>query len=174
MKVERTIQLAAAPEDVYRLVMDPRRLKDWVSIHERLKDAPNGELAQGSKLTQTLKVAGQRFTVRWTVVEDECPTRVVWEGRGPVRTTAKVTYELRRARRRHVVLVLQRVRAPRRRGGQARRPRRVERRRARDRAVARAAQEPDGELAAHSFAIASTSSRTASADLPSSLALPVR
>ena len=92
MKVERSIQLAAAPEDVYRLVMDPRRLKDWVSLHKRLKEAPEGELAEGSKLTQTLKVAGQRFTVRWTVVEDECPTRVVWEGHGPVRTTAKVTY----------------------------------------------------------------------------------
>lgn len=92
MKVERSTQLAASPEEVYRLVMDPRRLKDWVSIHRRLKDAPEGELAEGSKLTQTLKVARQRFTVRWTVVEDECPTRVVWVGRGPVRTTAKVTY----------------------------------------------------------------------------------
>lgn len=94
MKVERTIQLAATPEDVYRLVMDPRRLKDWVSIHRRLKDAPKGELAEGARLTQTLKVAGKRFTVRWTVVEDECPTRVVWEGRGPIGTSAKVTYGL--------------------------------------------------------------------------------
>ena len=93
MKVERSIDIAATPEEVYRVVMDPRRLSDWVSIHKELKDAPDGELAAGSKLTQCLKVAGQTFTVRWTVVEDDCPHRVVWEGRGPVRTKARVIYD---------------------------------------------------------------------------------
>lgn len=94
MKLESTIELDAAPEEVYRLVMDPSRLEDWVSVHQGLIEAPDGELRQGSCLTQRLKVAGQRFKVRWRVVEDDCPRRVVWEGRGPVRTHARVIYEL--------------------------------------------------------------------------------
>jgi carbon monoxide dehydrogenase subunit G len=94
MKVERTIELPAEPQAVYELVMDPRRLEDWVTIHAGLKDAPNGELRKGSELTQSLKIAHRRFNVRWTVVEDDCPSRVVWEGRGPAGSRAKVVYDL--------------------------------------------------------------------------------
>jgi uncharacterized protein YndB with AHSA1/START domain len=96
MKVERTIQLAASPERVYELVMDPARLEDWVTIHHRLEDAPDGKLEQGSKLTQWLKLAGQKFRVRWTVVENEPCEHVVWEGSGPVASRAKVEYDFAR------------------------------------------------------------------------------
>ena len=94
MKIERTTQIAAPPERVYEVVMDPRRLEDWVTIHHSLIDAPRGELKKGSELTQCLKLAGQRVSVRWRVVEDDCPRRVVWEGEGPVRSHARVVYEL--------------------------------------------------------------------------------
>lgn len=87
------MDIDAPPEGVYRLVMDPHRLDEWVSIHDHLEDAPDGELARGSELTQCLKVAGQRFKVSWQVSEDDCPRRVVWEGHGPVRTRARVVYE---------------------------------------------------------------------------------
>ncbi len=94
MKIERTIQIAAPPERVYEVVMNPRRLEDWVTIHHSLIEAPDGELKEGSELTQCLKLAGQRFKVRWTVVHDEPCRRVVWEGKGPVRSHARVVYEL--------------------------------------------------------------------------------
>ena len=96
MKIERTTQIAAPPERVYEVVMDPRRLEDWVTIHHSLIEAPVGELKEGSELTQCLKLAGQRLSVRWRVVEDDCPRRVVWEGEGPVRSHARVVYELER------------------------------------------------------------------------------
>ena len=92
MKVERTIEIAAPAKQVYDIVMDPSRLTDWVTIHDRLEDAPNGRLKRGSKLTQCLKLAGRRFKVRWTVVENDPCRRVVWEGRGPVGTQARVEY----------------------------------------------------------------------------------
>jgi len=75
------------------VVMDPRRLEDWVTIHDHLEDAPSGTLKKGSKLTQILRLAGRRFHVRWTVVENEPCERVVWEGRGPVGSHAKVIYQ---------------------------------------------------------------------------------
>jgi carbon monoxide dehydrogenase subunit G len=95
VKVERTVEIAAPPEEVYEVVMDPGRLEDWVTIHHHLEDAPDGRLRKGSKLTQCLKLAGKKFNVRWTVVENDPCTRVVWEGRGPVASHARVVYEFK-------------------------------------------------------------------------------
>ena len=92
MRVERTLQIAASPETLYKVVMDPKRLADWVTIHQELEDAPRGQLRKGSKLTQALKLAGRRFKVRWTVVENDPCRHVVWEGHGPVGSQARVEY----------------------------------------------------------------------------------
>jgi carbon monoxide dehydrogenase subunit G len=94
VKVERTVEIDAPPERVYDVVMDPARLVEWVTIHHHLEDAPDGRLRKGSKMTQCLKLAGKKFNVRWTVVENDPCVRVVWEGRGPVASHARVVYEL--------------------------------------------------------------------------------
>jgi uncharacterized protein YndB with AHSA1/START domain len=93
MRVERSIEIDAPPERVYALVMDPQRLADWVTIHAGLSDAPSGELREGSELVQYLKLAGRRFPVHWEVVQAEKPKRVVWQGKGPVHSHAKVVYD---------------------------------------------------------------------------------
>ena len=93
MRVEGSVDVDAPPDAVYGLVMDPERLGDWVSIHDRLVEAPDGELDEGSTLAQCLRLAGQRFTVRWRVTRDDRPRSVVWEGRGPVKTRARVSYD---------------------------------------------------------------------------------
>jgi uncharacterized protein YndB with AHSA1/START domain len=92
MKVERTVEIAAPPERVYEVVMDPSRLGEWVTIHHRLEGSPPDRLERGSKLTQFLKIAGRRFKVRWTVVENDPCKHVIWEGRGPVASHARVEY----------------------------------------------------------------------------------
>jgi uncharacterized protein YndB with AHSA1/START domain len=92
MRVERHTRLAAPPERVYDVVMDPGRLEDWVTIHHRLESAPPAPLKEGSKLTQYLRLAGKRFKVHWTVVENQPCERVTWEGRGPVASRARVEY----------------------------------------------------------------------------------
>jgi carbon monoxide dehydrogenase subunit G len=94
MRVEREIEIAAPPEAVYEVLLDAQQLKRWVTIHRGLEDAPEGDLRKGSTLTQCLKLAGREFRVRWTVVENERAKRVVWNGKGPVRSKAKVIYEL--------------------------------------------------------------------------------
>jgi len=92
VKVERTVRLAATPQEVYDVVMDPERLKDWVTIHDHFDGNPPNPLTAGSQITQFLRLAGRRFKVRWTVVENEPCRRVVWEGRGPVMSHARVEY----------------------------------------------------------------------------------
>ena len=64
MKVERDILIDAPVQRVYDVVMDPRRLEDWVTIHDHLEDAPAGTLRKGSKLTQSLRLAGRWRTSR--------------------------------------------------------------------------------------------------------------
>jgi carbon monoxide dehydrogenase subunit G len=93
VKVERSVEIAATPERIYELVMDPQRLEEWVTIHHHLEDAPDGQLRKGSKLTQYLKLAGTKFKVHWEVVENDREKRVVWDGSGPVHSHARVIYE---------------------------------------------------------------------------------
>jgi uncharacterized protein YndB with AHSA1/START domain len=94
MKVERTVEIAATPERIYDVIMDPGCLERWVTIHAALENAPAGQLERGSTLTQRLQLAGRGFTVHWKVIENRPARRVVWEGRGPMRSHAGVTYEL--------------------------------------------------------------------------------
>ncbi len=95
MEITKTIKIAAPPEEVYATVMDPRRLGDWVTIHEQLVEAPPGELDLNDELVQKLKVAGKKFTVRWTVTRDDRPNSVEWQGTGPLGTDARVAYGLK-------------------------------------------------------------------------------
>jgi hypothetical protein len=81
MRVERTTHIAAPPQAVYDIVMDPQRLKDWVTVHHHLEDSPKAPLKKGSQLTQILRLTGKRFKVRWRVVENDPCVHVVWEGR---------------------------------------------------------------------------------------------
>jgi carbon monoxide dehydrogenase subunit G len=92
MRVERTTHIAASPQKVYDVVMDPQRLADWVTIHHRLEGQPRTPLKKGSELTQYLKLAGRRFKVDWHVVENAPCEHVVWEGRGPLASHARVEY----------------------------------------------------------------------------------
>jgi uncharacterized membrane protein len=92
MRVERTTHIAAAPQKLYDVVMDPRRLGDWVTIHHHLEGSPRVPLQKGSELTQCLKLAGKTFKVHWHVVENAPCEHVVWEGRGPLASHARVEY----------------------------------------------------------------------------------
>ena len=95
-KLEREIDIDAPPERVWQILLDPDCLGEWVTIQEELEEAPEGrDLAEGDRLRQRMKVAGQRFKLSWTVVESDPPSRVVWEGEGPMGSKAKAVYELR-------------------------------------------------------------------------------
>jgi carbon monoxide dehydrogenase subunit G len=92
MRVERSAHIDAPPKDVYDVVMDPQKLRDWVTIHHHLEGSPRTPLQKGSELTQTLKLAGRTFKVHWNVVLNEPCEHVVWEGRGPLGSHARVEY----------------------------------------------------------------------------------
>jgi uncharacterized protein YndB with AHSA1/START domain len=87
------IDVAAAPERVWEIVMDPHRLGDWVTIHRRVAHVPP-QLRRGATFEQTLNLRGAPLHVTWTVVDVDPPRRAVWEGRGPAGSHASIVYEL--------------------------------------------------------------------------------
>ena len=93
-KLEREIHIDASPEAVYDKLMDPACLGEWVTIQDELEEAPEGDLKKGDTLVQRMKVAGQKFRLRWEVLQADRPSKAVWRGKGPFGTKAKATYEL--------------------------------------------------------------------------------
>jgi uncharacterized protein YndB with AHSA1/START domain len=92
-KVCTAVDIAAPPARVWKVLMDPRCLAEWVTIHRRLDDAP-ATLKRGSTFGQTLNLRGAPLHVTWTVVDLDPPRRAVWEGRGPAHSHASIVYEL--------------------------------------------------------------------------------
>jgi carbon monoxide dehydrogenase subunit G len=93
-RVTAAIDIEAPPEKVWEVVMDPKRLKDWVTIHRKLGKVSDAPLKDGSTLEQVLHLRGMSIKVQWTVEHAERPERAVWEGRGPARARAQTSYVL--------------------------------------------------------------------------------
>src|SRR3954469_24621796 len=93
-EVETSIDIAAPPDEVWALAMDPDRLRDWVTIHRRLDDHSDGRLRTGYEMEQTLCLRGVNFKVHWELVRCEHPFHAEWHGRGPARSHAETEYRL--------------------------------------------------------------------------------
>src|ERR1044071_4555341 len=93
-RVHCAIAIAAPPARVWEVVMDPRRLGDWVTIHRRVGEAPD-KLRSGSTFEQTLNLRGAPLHGVWAVAAVDPPRRAEWEGQGPAHSRASIVYELR-------------------------------------------------------------------------------
>jgi uncharacterized protein YndB with AHSA1/START domain len=92
--VTATIDIDAPREEVFDTMLDPARLKDWVTIHRRVNDSDGGEPREGYEMEQTLCLRGVNFKVKWTLTEFEPNVRATWEGRGPAHSYARTGYKL--------------------------------------------------------------------------------
>jgi uncharacterized protein YndB with AHSA1/START domain len=93
-KVAASVQIDAPPEEVWRTVLDPNRLGEWVTIHRKVNEADDGPPRKGFQMQQTLHLRGASFKVRWTLTEVQKPERATWEGRGPAHSYARTSYRL--------------------------------------------------------------------------------
>lgn len=101
--VHDQIRIAAPIERVWEIVMDPKRLHEWVSIHRSLESFSKGPPRKGSTMEQSLRIRGVTFRVKWTLVEVEAPRLAEWEGKGPAYSSARTRYELTRHGDHHTV-----------------------------------------------------------------------
>jgi uncharacterized protein YndB with AHSA1/START domain len=92
--VQVKIDIDAPPERVWETVMDPHRLKDWVTIHRSVKNVSDDRLTSGSTMDQVLQIRGVSFRVHWTLTDVREPRHAEWEGRGPAHSRARIRYAL--------------------------------------------------------------------------------
>jgi carbon monoxide dehydrogenase subunit G len=86
--VSTSIDIDAPVEDVWRTVMDPTRLGDWVTIHRRLVSHSDDEMEQ------VLCLRGANFKVKWHLDINKAPHHAKWKGKGPARSHAETEYTL--------------------------------------------------------------------------------
>jgi carbon monoxide dehydrogenase subunit G len=87
-EVVTSIDIDAPVDDVWRTVMDPARLGEWVTIHRRLVSHSD------DAMEQVLCLRGANFKVKWHLAEASAPHHATWEGRGPARSHAETEYRL--------------------------------------------------------------------------------
>jgi carbon monoxide dehydrogenase subunit G len=93
-EVRAQIDIAAPPTSVYDLMLDPRRLHEWVTIHRKINRTDSGAPRKGYEMDQTLCLRHANFKVHWTLTEADRPHHATWEGRGPAGSYARTSYRL--------------------------------------------------------------------------------
>jgi uncharacterized protein YndB with AHSA1/START domain len=93
--VTASICIDASPADVWKMVMDPDSLAEWVTIHRKLLHADDGPPRVGYLMDQRIHMRGVSLDVHWTLVECRPAELAVWEGRGPARSRAHSEYILK-------------------------------------------------------------------------------
>lgn len=93
--VHETVVIEADRQAVWDVLMDPRKLDDWVSAHRKLGDElPELPLSEGDTFRQKLGLGPASFWVDWEVLETREPEFAHWRGSGPGSSSADVTYRL--------------------------------------------------------------------------------
>ena len=93
-QVDVSIDIAASPEEVWAIALDPERLADWVTIHRSLGAHSAGAAREGFQMTQTLTLRGAPFKVKWRLATCEEPHLADWHGDGPAGSRAETSYRL--------------------------------------------------------------------------------
>jgi uncharacterized protein YndB with AHSA1/START domain len=88
------IRIDAPVERVWDTIMDPQKLKQWVTIHRSLGHVSSEPLQKGFTMEQVMHMRGFSFRVHWTLTELNPPTHAEWDGRGPAYSRARIRYEL--------------------------------------------------------------------------------
>jgi uncharacterized protein YndB with AHSA1/START domain len=94
-RVTASIHIDAPPAQVWKVVMDPSCLGEWVTIHRRLVRADDGPARVGYTMDQQLHLRGVNIEVHWTLADCKPEELAVWEGRGPARSRAHTEYVLK-------------------------------------------------------------------------------
>ena len=95
--VTASTDIPAPPAEVWKVIMDPRRLGEWVTIHSRLIHADEGPPRVGFTMDQVVHLRGVNVEVHGRLTDCRAAQLAVWEGRGPAHSRARSEYVLRAA-----------------------------------------------------------------------------
>jgi uncharacterized protein YndB with AHSA1/START domain len=92
--VTADITIEAPPEEVWKKVMNPNCLGEWVTIHKKLESADDGPPHTGMQMRQKLVLRHASFHVTWELTECKPNQLAKWMGKGPARSKARTEYHL--------------------------------------------------------------------------------
>lgn len=81
-EINRSIEIAGAPEAVFRELTDLTRLTRWSTITDS-HDGSDEQLTLGQEFDQSIRVAGVKLPTHWRCVEYEPPGVVTYEATSP-------------------------------------------------------------------------------------------
>lgn len=82
-RIERQIEIARSPEDVFILLTDLDRLPEWATVVVETREVSDRPLRNGCTFRQTLRVLGREVETDWRVEELESPRHVAYVARAP-------------------------------------------------------------------------------------------
>jgi uncharacterized membrane protein len=81
--IERQIDIARPPAEVFTLLTDLDRLPEWATIVVGTRDVSDSPLRHGCTFRQTLRVLGRELESDWRVSELDPPRHVAYEAAAP-------------------------------------------------------------------------------------------
>ena len=93
-KIEKTVELPAAPDKVWGVVSDPSRFGEWLGMHKAWKGDVPSEFAQGSQVTAIVSLLNMPNTITWTVDHYEPPKTVKLSGTGMAGVKVAITLDV--------------------------------------------------------------------------------
>jgi uncharacterized membrane protein len=92
--VDVTVDLDAAPADVFSYLLDISRTPEWVTICKAVLSVDPGTPKRGWQCKQRYALRGAPFVVKWTLDELVDDQHISWSGRGPARSKASIKQDL--------------------------------------------------------------------------------
>ncbi|QWF77856.1 type II toxin-antitoxin system Rv0910 family toxin [Amycolatopsis sp. CA-230715] len=81
-RINASVELAAAPEAVWREFSNPGNFENWLTIHTKWKGEVPAEFAKGAQVSEVVTMLGMPNTITWTVDEFDAPNRLAISGTG--------------------------------------------------------------------------------------------
>lgn len=78
-----SIDIDAPRQDVWDHIMDPAKMRSWVTIVDRIERVDPGPIRRGFRMSQTMCLRGVHFKVHWTLEELDAPRYARWEEAAP-------------------------------------------------------------------------------------------
>jgi acetyl-CoA C-acetyltransferase len=82
-EVTRSIDIDAAPAELWALLSDLSRYGEWNEVHAGFPDGPP-ELAEGVRFREKVTIMGMPGEATWRVTEVQEASRIVLDGDGPM------------------------------------------------------------------------------------------
>lgn len=92
--VDVSVELDAAPADVFAYLLDMEQTPKWVTICRAVLHVDPGEPKPGWQCKQRYVLRGAPFVVTWTLESLQPNQHISWSGRGPARSKASIEQDL--------------------------------------------------------------------------------